>query len=158
MLLSSADFPHYFFAYGTLRLGEMRDINLLRPAPLWQGRGRVRGALYDLGSYPGLVLAQGADCGGPHNEVVGEVYATSVELERLLDEIEEVWPQQTGEYCKRRVEVHMDTLPGADTKTRARPRGKICCFAYEITALFVAGKPVINGGDWVAYRLGMGSS
>ena len=157
MPLSSTDFPHYFFAYGTLRQGQLRDINLLRPAPTWQGRGRVRGALYDLGSYPGLLLAQGVDCGGPYGEVVGEVYATSVELERLLDENEEVWPQQTGEYCKRRVEVQMDTLPEADTKTRARLSGKIRCFTYEITALFVAGKPVISEGDWVAYRLGLGS-
>ena len=80
----------HVFVYGTLCLGEQRDINKLNPRPEYVGEANVRGTLYDLGTYPGIVL--GGQCA-----VRGEVYRISAELESLLDEIEEVWPQQTGE-------------------------------------------------------------
>ena len=91
----------YVFVYGTLRLGELRDINRLQPRPEWVGQGSLHGVLYDLGAYPGVVL------GGPLR-VRGEVYRISPELEQELDRIEEVWPQQTGEYAKREVQVLLD--------------------------------------------------
>jgi gamma-glutamylcyclotransferase (GGCT)/AIG2-like uncharacterized protein YtfP len=81
--------------------GEERDINRLRPAPRWIGRASIAGVMHHLGSYPGLVL-------GGQGTVHGEVYAIDAELERVLDEIEEVWPQQTGEYAKREVAVWLD--------------------------------------------------
>ncbi len=53
--------PGHLFAYGTLKPGlaprAVANVSArLRPL----GEGRVRGALYDLGTYPGLVLQPGA--------------------------------------------------------------------------------------------------
>jgi len=127
----------HVFVYGTLRKGEERDINRLRPAPQWVGRAQVAGVLHHLGSYPGLVL-------GGTGVVHGEVYAVSPELERVLDEIEEVWPQQTGEYTKCEVAVQLDTMP---------PR-ELLCVLYEISLERTRGRPVIAGGDWVLHRAG----
>lgn len=133
----------HVFVYGTLRKGEERDINRLRPAPQWVGRAQVAGALHHLGSYPGLEL-------GDEGMVQGEVYAVSPELERVLDEIEEVWPQQTGEYAKREVVVQLE----ATSEPTASPgyARELLCFLYEIAPERTQGKPLIPGGDWVLHR------
>ena len=125
----------HVFVYGTLREGEVRDINRLLPAPRRLGTARVPGALYHLGEYPGLLPSETCS-------VYGEVYEISAELERLLDEIEEVWPQPSGEYRKREQLVRLDET-GID----------ILCIVYEIAADRIPGMPVIAGGDWVLYRL-----
>lgn len=128
----SADTSRLVFVYGTLRRGDVRDITRLQPTPKFIGMGSVAGVLYDLGAYPGLLL-------GGAGRVVGEVYAVSAELERLLDEIEEVWPQQSGEYSRRDVTVLLDGAPAAT--------GPVC-LVYEINAERLAGCAVISGGDW----------
>ena len=133
----TAPATRHVFVYGTLRKGEERDINRLRPAPQWVGRAQVAGVMHHLGSYPGLVL-------GGTGVVRGEVYAVSPELERVLDEIEEVWPQQTGEYTKREVMVQLDTTPARE----------LLCVLYEISPERTRGKPVIASGDWVLHRTG----
>ena len=140
------------FVYGTLRRGEQRDINLLRPAPRWVGSGLIRGALYDLGTYPGVVLDAGA-VKGTGGVVRGEVYAITPALELVLDEIEEVWPQQTGEYTKREVAVTLDNspadLPGHETCSPF----VVSCLVYDIDAASSKGRVLIAGGDWVEHRL-----
>lgn len=128
----TAPAPRHVFVYGTLRRDEVRDITRLQPAPQFAGMASIAGVLYDLGPYPGLLL-------GGKGRVTGEVYTISTALERLLDEIEEVWPQQTGEYSKREVAVQMDGAPAA-----AGP----VCLVYEINASRLAGCPVITSGDW----------
>lgn len=128
----SAAATRYVFVYGTLRRDDVRDITRLQPAPLFVGMASVAGRLYDLGPYPGLLL-------GGAERVTGEVYAISSALERRLDEIEEVWPQQTGEYSKREVAVQMESAPAT-----AGP----VCLVYEINASRLVGCPVITGGDW----------
>jgi len=137
----------HVFVYGTLRKGEERDINRLQPAPRWVGRARVEGVMHHLGSYPGLVL-------GAPGTVHGEVYAVSPELERVLDEIEEVWPQQTGEYAKREVMVQLDAA-AVPAGAHGAPR-ELLCVLYEIAPERTEGKPVIAGGDWVLHRTGSG--
>ncbi len=122
----------YVFVYGTLRRDDVRDITRLQPTPLFVGMASVAGRLYDLGPYPGLLL-------GGEGRVVGEVYVISAALERRLDQIEEVWPQQTGEYSKREVAVQMEGVASA-----AGP----VCLVYEINASRLVGCPVITGGDW----------
>ena len=134
------------FVYGTLRKGEVRDINRLQPAPRWIGRASVSGVMHHLGSYPGLVLT------GP-GRVQGEVYAVAPELERVLDEIEEVWPQQTGEYTKREVLVQLDPEPEPDRPARER---ELACFLYEIAPERIHGKTIITVGDWVLHRTSAG--
>ena len=138
----------HVFVYGTLRKGEERDINRLQPAPRWIGRAQVAGTMHHLGSYPGLVL-------GGEGVVQGEVYAVSPELERVLDEIEEVWPQQTGEYAKREVMVRLEATPGP-AGSQGAPR-ELLCFLYEIAPECTQGKFHIPGGDWVLHRTGRGT-
>ncbi|MES2911825.1 MAG: gamma-glutamylcyclotransferase family protein [Pseudomonadota bacterium] len=130
----------YVFVYGTLCSGEQRDINNLNPPPQYIGEACVPGTLYDLGSYPGIVL-------GGQGTVRGEVYRISAELERTLDEIEEVWPQQTGEYAKREVLVRLqaDGRQGSASHTAS-------CLVYEIAAAQTLGKALIESGSWVKYR------
>ncbi|MCY1168600.1 gamma-glutamylcyclotransferase family protein [Polaromonas sp.] len=137
----------HVFVYGTLRRGEQRDINLLQPAPEWVGQASLPGVLYDLGAYPGILL-------GGDGLVHGEVYRISPALELQLDEIEEVWPQQTGEYARREAEVRLDPQrpPGAGIEPDA-----VTCLVYEIASRRTQGKPVIGCGDWVQYRLSRGS-
>ena len=131
----------HVFVYGTLRRGDVRDITRLRPAPQFVGMASVAGVLYDLGPYPGVVL------GGPAR-VTGEVYAISAELERQLDVIEEVWPQQTGEYSKQvvRVQLELGLAPAASGALALE------CLVYEINPVRTAGRVVISGGDWLKYR------
>ena len=123
------DNPRYVFVYGTLRQGEQRDINRLQPAPVCIGNSQVKGTLYNLGSYPGLSL-DGAQW------VQGEVYQITPELERQLDEIEEVWPQQTGEYVRREVVLQ---CAGMD----------LTCLVYEASEERTQGRGLIASGDWL---------
>lgn len=135
--------PRHVFVYGTLRCGEQRDINLLKPAPRYVGRARVAGVLFNLGDYPGLRLEiQNTD----QVLVNGEVYEISPALEDLLDEIEGIQPQPNGEYLKREVPAQLVSgAPGAPTER--------VCLVYEVAAGRVLRCPVIEGGDWVDYRL-----
>ena len=123
------DFKRYVFVYGTLRQGQERDINRLLPAPLFMSNGQINGTLYDLGSYPGVRL-------GGALWVLGEVYQITPELERQLDEIEEVWPQQTGEYA--RCEVLVQCAGQA-----------LVCLVYEVAEVRAKVSRVIKSGDWV---------
>ncbi len=140
----------HVFVYGTLRQGEERDISGLLPAPRWVGNARVPGVLYHLGAYPGVVL------GGP-GWIQGEVYEISPALERKLDEIEEVWPQQSGEYSKREIVVRLDGAAcGGDPQSSLMGEmlEEIICMVYEISLDRINGMPVISGGDWVQRRTG----
>jgi gamma-glutamylcyclotransferase (GGCT)/AIG2-like uncharacterized protein YtfP len=130
----------HVFVYGTLRRGEQRDINRLLPAPCWVGRASVTGVMHDLGAYPGVLL-------GGTGLVRGEVYQISAELERQLDDIEQVWPEPSGEYAKREVAVQLDRPSGGAS-------AQLVCVLYEIAPARALGKPVIAGGDWVQYRAG----
>ena len=138
----------HVFVYGTLRRGEQRDINLLRPTPRWIGQASVEGVLYDLGDYPGLVF--GIDQHPGQKKVRGEVYEISDELERLLDVIEEVAPRPSGEYAKRELLVHLEFARTSDESGLGHA---LTCLVYEVTPDRVTGRPVIFGGDWVGYRL-----
>lgn len=119
----------HVFVYGTLRRGEANDINRLRPAPHCLGPARIRGCLYDLGPYPGLIL-------GGAGWVRGEVYAIAPALAQQLDVIEEVAPVPSGEYTRRFVPVELDGRP-------------LDCLVYEIASQRVRGAPRIASGDWL---------
>lgn len=124
----AAPAQRYVFVYGTLRVGQERDVNRLKPAPLFVGIAQLHGTMYNLGSYPSARL-------GGDNWVRGEVYQVTPELERQLDEIEEVWPQQTGEYVKREAVVQ---CAGA----------ALTCLVYEVAEAYVKGKVIMASGDW----------
>ena len=93
------------------------------------GLGKINGTLYDLGSYPGVRL-------GGLNWVQGEVYQITPELECQLDEIEEVWLHQTGEYVRREVVVQCAGQA-------------LTCLVYEVSEVRTQGLGVIAFGDWV---------
>lgn len=122
----------HVFVYGTLRRGEVNDINRRHPAPNFLGLARIRGALYDLGPYPGAIL-------GGEGWVQGEVYAITPELERQLDLLEEVTPIPSGEYTRRHLAV--------EVAGRA-----LSCLIYEIAGARVQGRPRIASGDWLQRR------
>ena len=138
----------YLFVYGTLRRGEERDVNLLSPRPEALGVGMAHGVLYDLGAYPGMQVGEQ----GCTSKVHGEIYCVTAELEQLLDQIEEVWPQQTGEYAKREIWVHMDSSSTLNRiQTPSQTSSKLKCLVYAVSALHAHGKPIISSGDWVSY-------
>jgi len=118
----------HVFVYGTLRRGEVNDINALQPAPTYVGGAMLNGTLYPMGWYPGLVM-------GGESLVVGEVYSVSPELEERLDEIEGLLPEPSGEYAKREVEVDVDA-------------SRVQCFVYEIATALVAHLEPLESGDW----------
>jgi gamma-glutamylcyclotransferase (GGCT)/AIG2-like uncharacterized protein YtfP len=119
----------HVFVYGTLRRGDANDITKLTPAPVYRGDSQISGTMYLLGSYPGVTL-------GGFGIVIGEVYAITEPLERLLDGIESEYPAQVDEYAKRDIEVSVN--------------GQILdCIVYEINSAYIQGKPRIASGDWL---------
>lgn len=124
----------HVFVYGTLRRGGHNDINRFRPAPRYIGTAQIEGVMHHLGAYPGVRLLAGGT-------VQGEVYAVVAEVERLLDELEMILPEPTGEYLKCMVPVQVGTQ-------------WLDCIVYEISAGHADGRPVIASGDWIANKDG----
>lgn len=122
--------PHVF-VYGTLRRGGRNDIARYRPAPRLIGEASIAGTLFDLGAYPGIVLAG-------ERRVRGEVYAIEPAVEAALDVLEEVADDDSGEYIKRQVRVDV----GGQW---------FDCLVYEIHPTRIAGRAVIESGDWIAH-------
>ncbi|WP_233863156.1 gamma-glutamylcyclotransferase family protein [Paraburkholderia adhaesiva] len=129
----------YVFVYGTLRAGEINDINvaaarnaITRPRLL--GRAAVAGRLFDFGPYPGMVADANAA------PVLGDVYEIDDALVPVLDEIEEVYPGVPGLFLSQEVEVEVEGRPMA-------------CLFYPVVRERADGRPEIHCGDWVAHRL-----
>jgi gamma-glutamylcyclotransferase (GGCT)/AIG2-like uncharacterized protein YtfP len=136
------------FVYGTLLRGEANDIVLAAQrhgiaAPQRLGPAMVRGALYDFGSYPGLVP-------DPHGAAVrGDVYRIDAALVPVLDEIEEVYPGQEGLFVQRRIGVEVD---GSEREGGVGGIGRYDCLFYPVAPAATVGLPVIASGDWRAHR------
>jgi gamma-glutamylcyclotransferase (GGCT)/AIG2-like uncharacterized protein YtfP len=131
------------FVYGTLRRGGTNDIKQFGARARWQSSARVRGRLYDLGPYPGLIL------GGP-DWVQGELYRIDPAIEPALDRLEQVWPDRTGEYRRSMAMVVTGDPPGVD---------QVCAaLVYEMDAQIALRWPLIVGGDWIAHGLNRGSA
>ncbi len=123
--------------YGSLRQGGRNDIRRWQADLACLGRTWLHGQLYDLGGYPGLVL----DGTRP---VLAEVYALAPALECWLDELEGVWPQASGEYVKRIVDVLVSPLDGG-------PLRFMPVLVYEVQPAVVRGLTPINASDWQAW-------
>ena len=128
----------HVFVYGTLRAGEVNDLRTAAarhalPDPVLIGNAAVQGRLYDFGSYPGLVLdEQGAT-------VQGEVWCIDARLVLVLDEIEEVYPDEAGLFASERKAILCD--------------GRLLdCLIYPVDARAAASRPAIASGDWIAWR------
>ena len=92
------------FVYGTLRKGFSRHRYLSLEAK-WIGMGTVKGLLYDLGSYPGVLLSD-------EGKVKGEVYAIneSTSILQKLDRIEgfNALQPERSLFLRTQVEVTME--------------------------------------------------
>lgn len=123
------------FVYGTLRQGGVRAMPNLFPASIFIGKATVRGWLYDLGAYPGLVLDEMGTV------VIGEVYAVTAEILDELDEIEGYQRDNpaASDYLRRLVAVSL----GEGRTAR--------CWVYECNPRGFACRTVIPSGDWIAY-------
>lgn len=126
------------FVYGTLRAGEVNDINEaaarhgLAP-PTLLGVAAVRGRLFDFGAYPGLVVDS---AGVP---VSGDVYEIDDALGAVLDEIEQVYPGVDGRFVAQEVTVDVNGMP-------------LLCRFYPVSKHAVKDLPEISSGDWIAHR------
>ncbi|RZL45580.1 MAG: gamma-glutamylcyclotransferase [Variovorax sp.] len=120
--------PRHVFVYGTLRAGGSNDIARYAPSPARVGDGEITGTLYDLGDYPGALLA------GP-GKLRGEVYRITPAVEAALDALEGIEEDGSGEYLKREVDVWVDGT-------------WLACLVYEIHLERVRDAPVIASGDW----------
>lgn len=135
----------YVFVYGTLRAGEINDINLAadrhaiaRPRHL--GVTTLAGRLFDFGTYPGMVAQTGETVA--ETAVIGDVYEIDDALVAVLDEIEQVYPGVDGLFVSR--EVHVEVAGE-----------RVACLYYPVTPAAAADKPEIAGGDWIAHRLAL---
>jgi gamma-glutamylcyclotransferase (GGCT)/AIG2-like uncharacterized protein YtfP len=135
----------HVFIYGTLRAGEINDINRAAerhgiPLPQRLGVAYVTGRLFDFGRYPGLVI-------DPEGEPIrGDVYRIDDSLVPVLDEIEEVYPGVEGLFRPHRLHVTLD-VQGAEHG--------VDCLMYPVAAHSVDGLPRIKGGDWVEHRVSL---
>ncbi|HEY1998486.1 gamma-glutamylcyclotransferase family protein [Paraburkholderia sp.] len=126
------------FVYGTLRAGEINDINQAAARhdiaePVLLGSATLRGHLFDFGAYPGFV----PDAAG--QPVRGDVYEIDPALVAVLDEIEEVYPGVEGLFVAREVSVEVEGEA-------------LLCRFYPVTRQAVKGLPEIRCGDWVEHR------
>lgn len=119
---------HLVFVYGSLRAGQANHWLLRSARPL--GRALIRGALIDLGWYPGLVAA------GAPGFVVGEVYEVDDATLADLDGLEGVH-RDPPLYVRE--EVTASWVDGF---------GPVWAYRYARES---TGRPV-PGGDWVAAR------
>jgi putative glutamine amidotransferase len=124
------------FAYGTLQPGlaptSMREVvERFRPV----GRATVRGRLFHLGAYPGLVLD---DAGGTVHGQVLDVPDDSLAWRRL-DAYEGFAPEDPGRSLFRRVRCRAVQHDGTTSD----------CWTYVYNG-DVAGVPLIDSGTWTA--------
>lgn len=123
--------------YGTLRAGGRNDMRRWAPGIQPWGTAWLQGQLYDMGLWPGLVLA-GAQ------QVLAEVYPLHPALEQQLDRIEAIWPMDAGEYQKRVLTVRLQPTDGG------APRS-VQALVYEALPAALAGCPPVPEGDWLAW-------
>ena len=105
--MPSSSTDELLFVYGTLRKDSNHPMHhLLARNSTYFGEGRVRGEMYDLGRYPGIVL----NAGSPefaHGEVYGIKSDHASETLRILDDYEGCGPEnpEPHEYIRQRVPV-----------------------------------------------------
>ena len=118
---------HLVFVYGTLRRGSARAMSIRFPGSRFVADAQVRGSLYDLGAYPGLLLDDS------NSLVVGEVYEVDNETLSKLDDFE-----SSGHYWRKQVKISL----GTQSKK---------CWIYAPNPEAFARDTLIVSGDWIEY-------
>ena len=124
------------FVYGTLRENSRNDaFHLLARDATFVGRARMKGRLYDLGEYPGLVASSGADAW-----VRGELYSLEKPEEALsrLDCYEGCGPDAAKPHDFKRVELDAELETGETIRAWV--------YVYEGS---IEGKHEITSGDYL---------
>ena len=120
---------HRVFVYGSLRRGNAGAMPVRFPEATYVAEGKVRGSLYDLGEYPGLVLD------GETSVVTGEMYEVDDDTLHRLDKFE-----LTSAYSRKQVEVE-----------HGSERTDCWIYVPERDAEFFADCELIASGDWIAH-------
>jgi gamma-glutamylcyclotransferase (GGCT)/AIG2-like uncharacterized protein YtfP len=118
---------HLVFVYGSLRRGCAGAMTTRFPDSKFVADAKVSGSLYDLGSYPGLLLDESK------SPVSGEVYEVDDETLRKLDDFE-----ASSSYRRKRVDISLG-------------RDKRACWVYEPDPEFYSLRALIPSGDWIEY-------
>lgn len=120
---------HLVFVYGSLRRGNAGAMSVRFPDAKYVAEGSVRGQLYDLGAYPGLVLDSAASV------VTGEVYEVDDDTLNKLDKFE-----LTSDYSRKPVEVELGSV-------------RTDCWIYvpDRDAEFFGEYELIESGDWIEH-------
>ena len=118
---------HLVFVYGTLRRGSARAMSIRFPRAKFIADAELKGRLYDLGAYPGLVLDKSSA------SVIGEVYEVDDGLLNELDAFE-----AASHYRRQQAEISL----GA--------HGRVC-WVYEPDPEFYSPRKLITSGDWIEY-------
>ena len=126
---------HVVFVYGTLRRGGVREMERSFPGSVYLGAGRVRGRLYDLGKYPGLVLDERA------GEVVGELYLVSGEMLAAIDKLEDYRAEDS--FASLFVRKRADVVGEEGTRR---------CWVYVWNRQVGPRLATVDTGDWLTYR------
>lgn len=131
------------FVYGTLRKACGHELHgVLQRAARYVGSASVRGVLYDLGSYPGLVIS-GADL----DRVTGELYLLHPDLADAtlarLDAYEGCAASDPEPHEYRRDMVRVAWDDGLD----------LAAWTYVLNRPHV-GLQRISSGDYLAWRSG----
>ncbi|MCM3872105.1 MAG: gamma-glutamylcyclotransferase [Pyrinomonadaceae bacterium] len=117
---------HLVFVYGTLRRGDAGAMSVRFPNSKFIADAKVKGSLYDLGAYPGLVLDES------NSMVIGEVYEVDDDILNKLDDFE-----ASSNYCRKQVEIS-----ASDRRI---------CWTYEPDPEFHSTRKLISSGDWIEY-------
>jgi len=118
---------HLVFVYGTLRRGGAGAMSIRFPSSKFMGDANVSGSLYDLGTYPGVLLNES------NSLVIGEVYEVDDEILNELDEYEAL-----SHYRRKQVEISLGTH-------------RRICWIYEPNPEFYSHRTLITSGDWIEY-------
>jgi gamma-glutamylcyclotransferase (GGCT)/AIG2-like uncharacterized protein YtfP len=118
---------HLVFVYGTLRRGSAGAMPKRFPKSKFIADAKVKGSLYDLGSFPGLLLNDRDAL------VIGEVYEVDSETLNDLDDFE-----ASSDYLRKQIEI---ALGGQ----------KRMCWTYEPNPESYSFQTLITSGDWIEY-------
>lgn len=131
----------YLFVYGTLCEDADHEMyRVLARSAHFVADGEVRARLFDLGSYPGIVLSSAAE-----DRVAGEVYELDQEVAenvlRVLDDYEGLGPSDNALHEYQRLIV----------KVTLRDGRELHAWAY-VLAEAEPRHPRIASGDYLAWK------
>jgi gamma-glutamylcyclotransferase (GGCT)/AIG2-like uncharacterized protein YtfP len=131
--------PKLLFVYGTLRRDSSHELyHLLARHGHFVGDGRVRGRLFDLGSYPGMTLEI------DNGYVLGELYEITSSWQDVIDRLDKYEGCSADDPAPHeyRRELVQALLPTGE---------RVTAWAYVLNR-DPRGLPVIESGDYLSWR------